>query len=218
MKIAVYTAIIGDYDELITDQNFGGADWFVFSDTPVYDDNWHYLKAVDIFKDPRMTARYHKALPHFYFQDYDYNIWIDGTIKMKISPTELVKKVGRKDIASLKHPLRNCAYAEINECLRMRLDYPYRLLKARDKLFKENYPAGNGLVETKVVIRKNNERAIKFNEGWFLAMMETTLRDQVSFNYVCWKLGIKLEVLPHIGRLSDWFEKGEHKKKTREYL
>ena len=218
MKIAVYTAIIDDYDKLIIDQNFDGADWFIFSDTPIYNENWHYLKATDIFKDPRMTARYHKALSHFYFQDYDYSIWIDGTIKMKISPIELVKKAGRCDIVSLKHPIRNCAYAEINECLKMKLDYPYRLLRARDKLFKENYPAGNGLVETKVVVRRNNERVIKFNERWFLTMMETTLRDQVSFNYVCWKLGIKLKVLPSIEKLEDWFEKKRHKKKARKYL
>ena len=75
MKIAVYTCITNNYEPLQKQQNFNGADWFIFSDTEVDDDHWIYLPAVKLFQDPRRNARYHKMLPHLYFGEYDY--WVE---------------------------------------------------------------------------------------------------------------------------------------------
>jgi len=198
MKIAVYTCITNNYEPLQKQQNFNGADWFIFSDTEVDDDHWIYLPAVKLFQDPRRNARYHKMLPHLYFGEYDYWVWVDGSIQVTTDIAKFVKGLNGSYLSVLAHPDRNCAYQEIRACKSMRLDKAEILDRETAKLQKAGYPRNNGLAETKVVVRRNVEKVIKFNQCWFLQMAMGTVRDQVNFNYAAWKTKTPIKYLPSI--------------------
>ena len=210
MKIAVYTAITNNYEELIRDQNFSNADFFIFSDQEIDDEHWTYLPVTNLFQDPRRNARYHKMLPQLYFRDYDWWVWIDGSIRIKTDISEKIEEGA--DIIVLRHPDRNCAYQEIRECLRQRLDEQAILERERTKLERDKYPHDNGLAETKVLIRKNNEKVVKFNQYWFLQMAKGTVRDQVNFNYAAWKTKVRIKYLPSIKFLTADFDYIKHRK------
>jgi hypothetical protein len=53
------------------------------------------------------------------------------------------------------------------------------------------YPKGKGLSETSAVLRKNTAKIVSFNEAWWSEISRGSRRDQLSFDFLVWKLGIK---------------------------
>ena len=78
MKIACYTALVGDYDNLlnpvyITDE----WDYICFTDQKISGSKWKIRPLQHIIaKDPIRTNRWHKLNPHILFPEYDYSIYI----------------------------------------------------------------------------------------------------------------------------------------------
>ena len=59
---------------------------------------------------------------------------------------------------------------------------------------KENFPHKLGLVESNVMIRKHNKNeSIELMEKWWNEINKYSHRDQLSFNYLLWKTGIKIK-------------------------
>ena len=60
-----------------------------------------------------------------------------------------------------------------------------------------------GLYETGILMRKNNEKVIAFNMLWWSEINSKSVRDQLSFSYIKWKLkevkinGIKETFVAH---------------------
>ena len=57
---------------------------------------------------------------------------------------------------------------------------------------KEGYPPDNGLSELPVILRRNTEKIKELNELWMYEIEHGSFRDQISFDYCAWKLGIKV--------------------------
>lgn len=216
-KIAVYTCITGGLEPLILDQNFRGADYYLYSDErPVTLGQWKYRKSTDLFHDPRRNARYHKLLSHLMFPDYDYTVWIDGSMQLKITAQKLVDELGSKDIMAFKHTDRSCVYEEGKVCREYKLDYADTIDKHLERLAEDGYPKDNGLSETKIVVRKNNDKVCKFNELWFYMLATGSLRCQLSFDYAVWKTKAKLKRLTSYKDLPEWFTYTKHVRRTYE--
>ncbi|MDE7250890.1 MAG: hypothetical protein K2N82_13635, partial [Lachnospiraceae bacterium] len=50
------------------------------------------------------------------------------------------------------------------------------------------YPEHNGLIDSGILVRElKNERVIKVMETWWQEVLHGSKRDQLSFNYACWK-------------------------------
>ena len=218
MQIVVYSCITGQYELPKTNQVWGKADWFLFNDgqLPVkkQDSRWNYKKTNNLFSDSRMTGRFYKAIPNEFFPGkYQYSIWLDGSITLKIPPEELVERMENADIMTFKHPVRNCIYQEAKEVLKLKLDYKENVDFHISRLRKENYPENNGLAETKIVVRKNSPRISKFNKEWFYQIMTGSARCQLSFNYVVWKMGINIKYMKPISQQFEDFKQIPHLRK-----
>lgn len=62
--------------------------------------------------------------------------------------------------------------------------------KQIEKYKAEGYPEGIGMVETCVLLRKHNDiKCVLFDNAWATELLEQSHRDQLSFNYICWKQG-----------------------------
>ena len=46
----------------------------------------------------------------------------------------------------------------------------------------------NGLFENGILLRKNNEDVVKFNDLWFKETSDWNTEDQISFAYSLWKM------------------------------
>ena len=53
---------------------------------------------------------------------------------------------------------------------------------------QEGYPEHNGLIESAILVRElKDQRLISLMEAWWQEVLHGSKRDQLSFNYVCWK-------------------------------
>jgi len=147
--------------------------------------------------DARRTARHYKTLPHRYLQDADVWIWVDGNVRLRMHPLVLIERYLKdNDLVAFKHPDRDCLYAEAAFCAMHGKDKRPILESQTARYQLEEMPQRWGLAETRVVIRRNTQRIRELGEAWWTEIEQGSLRDQVSFPYVCWKHGARWAILP----------------------
>jgi len=197
MSNKVVTAITGGKDTIIENQNTEGAEFIAFTDQT--SKTWNVRPPYKAFKRPVMNAKIHKVLIHR-FVDAKVSMWIDGNIKLKVPLEKPINRwLGDNDLVVFEHPGRNCAYSEIEACLRMGRGNPDKLKAQRERYEKEGYPQNNGLAECNMIIRKHNKRTERFNEKWWAEICSSSSRDQISFPYVASKCDLKVKYLSGIG-------------------
>lgn len=196
-KFAIYTACIGGYDNILqpetTDNRF---DYILFSDE-VTDESlgvWQVRHVGYTNPDKTRIARYVKTHPEELLPEYDATLWMDSSIQ--IVSKQIYDKVvdlyeTNVDIASVKHPKRDCIYDEAYEVASRKkpgaLEYEDIALRWCHKIWKDHYPIHNGLFETSILFRRNNEIMRTTDAYWWSCIKEYSKRDQLSFNYVLWK-------------------------------
>lgn len=216
MKVAVFSCITNNYEGRLNNQCFDGADFFFYTENPqeYSGTGWRDRLVTNLFVDPRRNARYHKLLSHEMFPEYDYTVWLDGSIVLKVPAMALVGEMGKNDILAFKHPNRTCVYKEAEECLKLKLDDKEKIDFHVQRLKDCGYPENNGLTETKVVVRKNSPEVDLFNQEWFYQVMTGSLRDQLSFDYCAWLTGIKIKHIPPVAWGNEWFDYIKHHEKN----
>lgn len=190
-KLVVYTAVFGDYDELYDPEYVDvNCDYICFTDNNnLYSDVWDIRYIDKAYVDPNRAAKIYKILPHHYFSEYDWSIWIDANCTIKGSMLELLlSSVGISNMAFLIHTERNCIYDEADKCIKWNKDREDIILKQISKYRNEGYPDKNSLICGSCIIRKHNDSSIKkLMEYWWEEICNYSRRDQISFNYAAWK-------------------------------
>ncbi len=172
MKVIIYTANIGNYDNDIQMNNL---------EYPFYRIN------ISNSKNPRLLAREIKLNPHKYLPEHDYSIWIDSNIEI-VSP----KFEFNYDIVTWKHPERDCIYDEGMACIRLKKEEPEIVFDVLHRYRIENYPNHNGLLCSAYLIRKNTEEVRNFCCEWWDEVKNNSIRDQLSFNFVIKKYNLNI--------------------------
>jgi hypothetical protein len=200
-NIVIYTAITGRIsDELRVPTGDGtrpapGVRWVCFTDREKYGTRygpWVVHKPVWTHPSvPRRTARWHKASAHTLFPDADVSLWCDGCFQLHVYPLDLVAYLKDTDVATFYHPDRDCIYDEEVACRRLKKDFPEVMAAQTARYRAENYPPHNGLAETTCVLRRHTPQVAELNTLWWSEMDRGSLRDQLSFDYCCWKLGMR---------------------------
>lgn len=191
MKVAVYTAIFGDFNPLrpVPKQTVD-ADYFCFTDNSYLNaPGWKTVFADYPRKDlhPRIRAKYFKVLFHYLkeLNDYDVIIWIDGSIEIKDATfIQWCLDNLTEDMLLFKHPQRDCIFEEFkasDEC--RKYDHEDKIAQRRD--YRMIYPEHGGLYACGVMIRKNTEQIQKLMNDWWHEILKYTYQDQVSFPVVC---------------------------------
>ncbi len=195
-KIVVYTTIIGDYDKNIVKSTYydPNIDIVVFTDNKTIRAKDEKIVLVDkTTMDNSRYSRLFKINPHLYFKNYKYSLWLDGHISIIGNIREMINNNISNDIftgiAFLQHPNRNCLYREALECVKQHKDRTEIIQTQIDRYIKEGMPNNNGLIRGGVIFREhNNPTVIKIMENWWYEVLHGSKRDQISFNYVIWKL------------------------------
>jgi len=225
-RIIVYTAIFGGYDTIHEPTiKLPNVEYIMFTDQNIKSDIWNVRKVNAIYKDPTRNARKYKLLPHRWFPDYEYSIWVDGNIIVRDNVNEIIDRYLKKtDVAVFDHNQnkldpRNCVYEEAKVILylgqlnRNYKDDPALIIKQMEKYEADRYPANNGLVVSMIVARRHNV-CKKAMEKWWEELKYNTKRDQLSFNYSMWKTDTNVTYIPGDSRDNKWFyHTGAHNKK-----
>lgn len=204
-RIAIYTGVFGGYDTIYTPQiKPDNVDYFIFSDEKIDDPVWVY-KEVSFPRELGNLSnaeknRYVKMHPHVLFPDYDYSIYVDGSIEIITDFTEFIYCLNEYGFALHKHYERNCAYSEIDECIAQRKCSVEELENYRSKLEMEGFPHGFGLLEAPVLVREHhNSKCIDLMNNWWIEYKNNIKRDQLALIYLVWKLGISPNELGTLG-------------------
>ncbi len=191
-KGVVYSAITGEYDDVkepdIVNPDF---DYILFTDNEnIKSDIWD-VRRIDNPEglDEVRLARRIKIMGHEYLPGYDFSIWIDGKMQIIGDIKEYIQKYRQREPMLLfSHYINDCAYMEAETCLAMNKDSAEIMKKQMDRYRREGYPEKNGMVDSCVLIRDlRNDKLKRVMETWWNEVKEGSRRDQLSFNYACWK-------------------------------
>lgn len=198
-RVAVYTAIIGDYErpstrivpEPVFPADGRGSDVFRFTDSS--GDPGSTTSPIEVRVTPRVpgdsirSARAVKILGHPRLATYGVTVWIDNRIRLKVTPDELVERFlpSDCDIALPLHSFHSSLAEEFDAVLGAGLDDPRRVREQRS-LYSRITPGvfGAELAWTALLIRRNNPVVSAFNERWWEQVLRFSRRDQLSFPYV----------------------------------
>ena len=193
-KKVVYTCISGAYDKL-EDPKFVNKDfdYVCFTDQPFKSNVWQIRPIPEELKNLSQVKRqrYLKIMPHKYFSEYDFSMWIDANIEIRSDlNTYISQKCKKRDgtIIIGKHPARTCIYEEMKACLSLKKDKKENMQPQIDRYQKEGFPKRYGLPQSGIIFRyHNDEGCIQVMEDWWKEVKQGSHRDQLSFSYVCWK-------------------------------
>lgn len=215
-KVVIYTAVLGDYDELknplYVDKKI---DYVCFTNnTELTSDIWHMVNIDVADGEYRRYARKLKMSPHILFPQYETSIWVDAKFLIKADLRSYIEKYQKnKPILCFPHFERNCIYEEGKACIKSGRGKKEAIERQLEQYYKQGYPSEAGLYETGCLVRKHNNLVCqRIMNDWDLELKKYSLRDQISFPYVCWKN----EFLPDICDLNilenEWLIYTEHKR------
>ena len=205
-KVVVYTSIFGKYDGLLepffVSENI---DYFVITDSEIPKESIWKKMDIDLMNQnehmsPVQKNRFCKMLPHRFFRQYDYSIYIDGNIRVVTDLMPLICDLGQKTIGIHDYQT-NCIYEMKNSIIIGKRAHRKDVIKQINKYKKEGFPKEFGAFECNVIVRKHNdELCAELMEKWWEEFESTTSkRDQLSLPYVLWKNGLSKDYVCSLG-------------------
>ena len=205
LKKVVYSVLLGEYDKIHPFILQEGFDFILFTDISninYNETNWTIIPPPKKLKNLNLSRvkkqRFIKLHPHLFFKNYSLSIYIDATFQIKGDLNEfLVRILSEKyKIYTFEHPDRNKIINETFAVVEFGKERLNMSKFIRERYKKEKFPDNNGLIESCLIIRKHNEKeVIKQMENWYEEIEKYSHRDQLSFNYISWKTGVKFKYI-----------------------
>ena len=202
-KIAVYTAVFGNYESIhepdILPDNI---DYFIFTDVEIPKQS-RWKKRECEFLEGLSSAeknRYVKMHPHLFFPEYEYSIYVDGSVQILSDLTPLTKRIGRLGFSMHMHSARNSVYDELKAAKITRRITDTSYDKCVDFFRLQGVPDNNGLAECGVIARSHMDSCcIKIMEEWWQAYKEIINRDQICLSYVLYTNKVNIDEINLLG-------------------
>lgn len=229
-SVCIYTSICGGYDDLKPQpEQTLPCDFVCFTDEPdrMSASPWLVVPMpLDPKATPRFRAKLPKVRPHAAFAtiaaasghrtDYDFTIWIDGSIQILRAEfaERLIAAAAEPGIALVVHPYRDCIYDEAPASLAPPTAHKYvgmRLLDQVERYRAGGYPEHNGLYALGVIARNMRNPVVRaVDEAWWDEIVRWSVRDQLSLPYALWKRGGRCATLELNVWRNDLFETWPH--------
>ncbi len=201
-RIVVYTALFGDYDELLpVEAPDSNADYVCFSDRERETCGvWKIVPSPFYHPDPVRMARYVKLHPFDLFPDYEWAMWVDGNLSFKESVTDCVHSVeaAGSQAGMIPHKYRDCVYEEALECLRCRKDFAGNVVRQVLAYLSEGIPGHGGMYETNCMIMNLKDSDLEdFFSLWWQQVERYSCRDQIALGHVLHARALRIfDLLP----------------------
>lgn len=180
---------MGKYDQLNEIETTNQA--ICFTDQNFTSKTWEVRK---IFFQPKIFRKI-KICPHLFLPDHHQNIWIDGNI----SPVDIDSFIENKSgFWIMDHPHRKCIYQEALRCIESGKDAWDVISQQVDRYRMAGYPSNEGMITSSVLIRDNDQKTRNFSQAWWNEVSQYSVRDQLSFNFVAWKLKLRYQTFPFL--------------------
>lgn len=189
----IYTCITGSY-ELLDDPFVlsPGYDYVCFTNYDKIKSNIWKIRPIPEELNTLTEVKKQRCIkinPHKYLPEYNFSIWVDGSVKLKKDANEFVhNNCKNAHIFIPSHPVRKCIYEEMTACIKQKKDTEQHIAPQKAKYTNEGFPKNYGLVQSNIVMRYHNEPdCIKLMNTWWEEVKNGSHRDQLSFDYARWK-------------------------------
>lgn len=210
-KIIIYTCILGGYD-VVKEPFFKNKlyDFVLITDSPQKKiSSWKSIYIKDLINiiptnlDNISLNRWVKMHPHKLFPEYEYSIYIDGSVTLvaDMLPIILSQEKEKKFLGMHLHSCRTFLMSEARALLKCKKCSDKNALNQQiEKYYKEGFDDSIKLLEATIIVRKHNDgQCVKIMEEWWNEFIGGVPRDQISLPYVLWKNGIKMEDIYILG-------------------
>lgn len=216
---AIYTAIFNNYD-LLKPPKFvnDGYDYVLFTDEYTIKEQQIskkgrfkviVIEGIQNVKDAFMKSKDIKINPEKYLPEYQSSIYIDGSFEQIGDVNEFLRD-SKNTYQMCCHPRRDCAYDEAEVCMRQRLGNSTKIPSQMSEYQAEGFPINFGLCMGGIIARTHNKKAKRINLAWWNEVSRKSTRDQLSINYVLWKLNEKIGLSDYENRISSIFRNHKH--------
>lgn len=226
-RIAVYTGIFGNYDEICRPQiHPSNIDYYFISDErPEQIQPFQWINAKEVIPSdivsPIKRNRYIKMHAHELFPQYQYSVYIDGNITLTADISDFVHH-NRSGISAFMLPWRDCVYYEALAVVNDKRAAAGDVCRQVKRYLKEGMPLHYGLPEMPVIAMEHTKReCIQVMETWWQEFVSGAQRDQLSFMYAMWKNGLCLSDMTSLGgdvRQSSYLYKTKHPSKSKQVV
>jgi len=195
-------------------------DYIMFVDTETYRaqkiildrSHWEVI-VIDSKIEGKLQAKEIKINPEKFLKEYDFSIYIDGSFS-QINDANLLVESSRYTYQMCSHPRRNCLYEEAAVCHKQGLDDTSVIGRQINKYKNDGYPTSNGLCMGGIIARKHNRKTKRINQAWWCEIQKGSIRDQLSINYVLWKLNENIGISDYEESVKNIFRIHQHTPKT----
>lgn len=189
--ITVYTALFGPYDTIQPPlhPNQPGVEFVLFTDQKVNPKGWRVEKCRKGKLKPSYESRRYFDQSCLHLPRSDYTIMHGGNSVVSGLVNDIVKELpDGYDIAAFRHPQRRTVYEEAKACIRLHKDRRNVIDKQMERYRSEGLPESVRLSACILLIRRNTPALKEFETAWWEEVKNGSCRDQLSFDYVRWKL------------------------------
>ncbi|WP_201838725.1 glycosyltransferase [Microvirga zambiensis] len=191
-RIVIYTAIFGEYDNLLLPERIDPyVDYVCFTDRPRNDYGvWQMRAAPYYHPDPTRIARWVKTHPHELFQDHEIAIWLDANIILKGDIHHYIGLVTSKgaDLGLIAHPHRACFYDEAEACKRLNKDSAKLIDRQIEHYRRAGLPLKQPLFETGfMVVPLKRQETSDVLHLWWQQIERYSRRDQLGLAWVIYR-------------------------------
>jgi hypothetical protein len=182
----VYTALFGPTEDLLEQEvaRSSSTRFVCFTDNPrLRSESWEIRLVEPLFPaDSRRSQRDIKIRGHEALASYDHWLYIDNTVRLKVSPEEIIARwLPGFDWAALNHDARETIWDEFEANRNLAKDTEERLNEQLHdySLYHRNVldqrPLWNGFFA-----RRNTASVRDFTDLWFDHVLRYSARDQLS--------------------------------------
>jgi hypothetical protein len=201
--IAVYTVIVGNYDNLRhipAGALAPGVRYVCFSDRPRQVFPWEVLPFPQLGGTNHRMSRIPKMLPHLLLPEADTTIYMDGAFTLHSPPKQVVSDLlGTSDIALFRHPTHGNFREERDFYQRQHGYIPDDIEAEYQRFCALGVPLNGDFWAGGFLLRKNNALVNTFNEMWMREFMRGSSNDQFSLYYALTtakESGLSIRTLP----------------------
>lgn len=212
-KGIVYTAITGGYDALNEPVYMTPGVDYVFltdGDADGYEGAWdvRHLDNPEGYS-PQRLARWAKMHPFSLFPEYDWSIWVDGKLRIKADVLGYIDSY-RKDsgMVCFPHYSETDILEEAEAIISHGKADKDEIVKQVERYVGAGYKGKGYIVETGVLLRDHHDEVLKkvMDDWWSELCSNDHNRDQMSFDFACWKNGYDYDLNDLLLYGNPWFE------------
>lgn len=197
MKVAVVSAIFGNYDEPVFVEQSIPCEYVLVTDGKgSLHAGWDY-QVVDIGAlNPRLAGKFPKCRPWEY-ADADVFVWMDGSILPDPGLVEwLIGQLGDGDVGFFRHHDRSSIRSEAQFSSMLRKYPEHDVLAQVDSYVDCGFPDGWGLWSAGLYVWRNGPVVRQMGQMWLDEICRWSVQDQLSLPVVLHRCGVRPVDLP----------------------